>query len=49
MTEAEVSAALEAAARAGDVQAKAFLRMWYARRSATKADADPAAPRAASR
>ena len=43
MTEAQISEALEAAARAGDAQAKAFIRMWYSNRAATKADAEPGA------
>jgi len=33
MTEAELDEALQAAARAGDAEAKAFLRMWYANRA----------------
>lgn len=41
MTEAQISEALEAAARAGDAQAKAFIRMWYSKRTATKGNTEP--------
>jgi hypothetical protein len=45
MTEAELSEALQAAARAGDAEAKEFLRLWYRNRPATTApqgDPEPA-------
>ena len=40
MTEAELDLTLQAAARAGDPKAKAFLRMWYSDRAARKASND---------
>ena len=47
MTEAQISEALEAAARAGDAKAKAFLRTWYSHQSATKTAQAASAPVAA--
>ena len=46
MTEAEIDVALQAAARAGDEQAKAFLRMWYSKRAtrSSEGSGDPTPP-----